>query len=292
MKMNQMLKTIVVIAISIAISTGVSFADLYNVALNADVTLHGGQFFYWGGDPGIWTSGYEVSPDTIVDGVFLPRGNQWDQDPVWWVVRYGNPDCWIEIDLGNITTIESFVVQADDNDGYELYYWDIGNGSWQLAWDVPNYDTWGWGMQTRPNPDDDAELYILPSPIVTNKLKFKGTLEDGDLGFAVSEIQAYGEEVVLGLSGWVFLAGGSSDIGYSLDEDSLLYFYASEPILTYNITIGEWVPDGPVDWIYMNWPFVYDLDTDTLMFILPPESGLWVYHFSTGEWTVLPRIIP
>jgi len=94
----------------------------------------------------------------------------------------------------------------------------------------------------------------------------------------------------IGLSGWIFMPPGVPDIGYSLDEADLLYFYSSEPVLTYNITTGQWV--DPVGWIYINWPFLYELATNSLMFALPPVSGLWVYHFSTGQWEVLPRIIP
>ena len=93
------------------------------------------------------------------------------------------------------------------------------------------------------------------------------------------------------LSGWVFMIPDAPDFGYSLDEDDLVYFYSSEPVLTYNMATGLRV-EGPLGWTYFYWPFLYELDTDILMFALPPESGLWVYHFSTGEWEVLPRIIP
>jgi len=94
------------------------------------------------------------------------------------------------------------------------------------------------------------------------------------------------------LSGWVWMVGGHTGIGYSLDEGDLLYFHSFEPVLEYNITTGQWVDDDPVGWIYMDWPFYYVLDPGYLIFVLPPESGLWVYHFSTGQWEVLPRIIP
>jgi len=93
------------------------------------------------------------------------------------------------------------------------------------------------------------------------------------------------------LSGWVWMAY-ESDFGYSLDEGDWLYFYLPEPVYSYNITTGQWTIEKPVGWIYGDWPFYYMLDINSLMFALPPESGLWVYHFSTGEWTVLPRIIP
>ncbi|MHC4535238.1 MAG: hypothetical protein ACYS6K_14915, partial [Planctomycetota bacterium] len=59
-----------------------------------------------------------------------------------------------------------------------------------------------------------------------------------------------------------------------------------------NIATGGWSIYRPIGWVYIEWPFYYELDTDTLMFALPPASGIGVYHNSTGQWEVLPRIIP
>lgn len=161
-----------------------------NVALNADVALHGGSFFTGG-----WGGGLVVSEDTIVDGVFFPRHHQWDQGPVWWDC-HDEVDRYITIDLGEVYIIESFIVQADDNDAYLLYYRDITTSSWELAWHVPNYDAVpdpsNWGMQTRPNPDDDTERYLLPQKIITDTLMLRGDMDDGDQDFSISEIQAFG----------------------------------------------------------------------------------------------------
>ena len=190
-----MLKKVSMIVMCIAFGSGISIAGpITNVALNGNVTLNGGSFFTGG-----WGGGLIVNPATIVDGVFFPRGTQWDQGPVWWDSRDGTAS-WITIDLGNTFKIESLIVQADDNDAYELYYLDLWTGTWQLAWDVPNYDIVpdpsNWGMQTRPNPADDTQRYMLPSPIVTNALMFQGNWGDsGDYLFAVSEIQAYGSVI-------------------------------------------------------------------------------------------------
>jgi len=93
------------------------------------------------------------------------------------------------------------------------------------------------------------------------------------------------------LTGWIFLPPGVPDIGYSLEEDDLLYFYSSEPVWNYNFTTGLW-GEGPKGWLYVDWPFYYALDTGDLWFAWPPVDGLWVYHFSTGQWFVLPQIIP
>jgi hypothetical protein len=190
-----MLKRISVIVMCAALGAGVSFAGpTTNVALNATVTLNGGSFFTGG-----WGGGLVVNPNTIVDGVFFPRGTQWDQGPVWWDSNDGAARS-INIDLGNIFKIESFIVQADDNDAYELYYWDMGTSAWNLAWYVPNYDIVpdpsNWGMQTRPNPADDTQRHMLASPIVTNALMIQGSMNDsGDLLFSVSEVQAYGNVI-------------------------------------------------------------------------------------------------
>ena len=93
-------------------------------------------------------------------------------------------------------------------------------------------------------------------------------------------------------SGWVFMPPDAPDFGYSLNEGDLLYFYSSDIVLSFNLATGGWIPDKPVAWIYVDWPFYYVLDPVGSWFALPPADGLWVYHFSTSEWTVSPRIIP
>jgi hypothetical protein len=203
--MKKPLKIISLVVMCITFSTGVSVAGpVTNVALNATVTLNGAPFFTGG-----WGAGLTVNPNTIVDGIFFPRGTQWDQGPVWWDSIDGSVSS-IHIDLGNKFMIESFIVQVDDNDAYELYYWDIGTSTWNLAWYVPNYDIVpdpsNWGMQTRPNPADDTQRYMLASPIVTNALKLQGNMgNSGDLLFSVSEVQAYGN--VIPAPGAILLGG-------------------------------------------------------------------------------------
>jgi hypothetical protein len=76
------------------------------------------------------------------------------------------------------------IAQVDDNDDYELYYWDLSRNSWKLLWYIPNYNIYNgsdlWGMQTRPNPYDNSERYMLSSPIVTNALMLKGDMFNSD----------------------------------------------------------------------------------------------------------------
>jgi hypothetical protein len=161
-----------------------------NVARSASVTLIGSGFFTGG-----WGSGKTVDAGTIVDGLFFPRNTQWDQGPVWWDSRDG-VERSIMIELDGLYRIDSFIVQADDNDAYVLSYRDPSTGSWLTAWNVPNYDvvpaSSNWGMQTRPKPGNNTERYVLPVHIVTDALRMTGDMNDSDRYFSVSEVQAFG----------------------------------------------------------------------------------------------------
>ena len=161
-----------------------------NIVCSAQVTLQGGPFFTNG-----WGNGKTVDATTVVDGLFLPRNTQWDQGPVWWDSRDG-VERSIMIELDGRYRIDSFIVQADDNDVYVLSYRDPSTGSWLTAWNVPNYDvvpsSSNWGMQTRPDPENDRARYILPAPIETDALRIAGDMKDSDRYFSVSEVQAFG----------------------------------------------------------------------------------------------------
>ena len=92
--------------------------------------------------------------------------------------------------------------------------------------------------------------------------------------------------------GWIFMPPDAPDIGYSFDEGDLLCFFSFGFVQSFDIYAGGWFSHIPMGWVYVNWPFYFESDTSDLWFALPPESGLWVYHFSTNQWTVLPRKIP
>jgi hypothetical protein len=94
------------------------------------------------------------------------------------------------------------------------------------------------------------------------------------------------------LFGWVFMPPDAPDFGYSVNEADLVYFYSFDFVQSFNTTTGGWSIHMPMGWVYFDWPFYYELDTGVLWFAYPPESGIGVYHFITGQWEVLPRIIP
>lgn len=168
------MKKVLVVLCGLFLIVGItSTASAVNIALNADVTLHG--TFFTGG----WGSGLTVSEDTIVDGTFLPDRTQWDKGAVWWDESSVSKQ-FITIDLGGFFNIDSFVVQADDNDAYQLSYFDEAAIEWV---EVVNMTDGNWGMTTRP------EIF-LPDPVYTSFLLFHAT--GGDGLHSVSEIQAHG----------------------------------------------------------------------------------------------------
>ncbi|MEA1903725.1 MAG: hypothetical protein U9N56_09390 [Actinomycetota bacterium] len=155
-----------------------------------DVTLRGGAFF----EPGIYGRdirsgcGFEVAAETISDGRFFPRDQQWDEGPIWWDSSDG-VDRWIEITLGGTYLIDSVAVQTDNNDAYLLSYRDHDTGEWETMWSIPMGCCFG--MQTHPNPDEAGARMALYIPITTDMLRFEAVF--GDDMYSVSEVQVFGE---------------------------------------------------------------------------------------------------
>lgn len=148
-----------------------------NVARGKPVTLSR----VFGSDPAL--------APTVTDGVFLPKNTQWRNGTVWWDADSSRGNSVI-VDLEGNFEINALVVQVDDNDAYVLDFL-TPSGDWVRAWNVPNYDFEPYGMQTRPNPNDNAERFVLPSPITATKLRLSGNDADSDLLYSVSEIQAF-----------------------------------------------------------------------------------------------------
>jgi len=164
-----------------------------NVALGKTVTLYG-------------TSG--AAGSTLTDGTFLARGTGWTTGTVYW---HGTT-AYAEIDLGDAYVISSMIAQADDNDAYLITYHDVLLDTWKTAWNVPNYDAYGSGMQTRPNPANNSERYTLSSSITADALRFYAA--SGDNSYSVSEIQAYGSAVPLPGALWLFASGLAALAGF------------------------------------------------------------------------------
>jgi RHS repeat-associated protein len=144
-----------------------------NVALGKPVQIASGSF-------------NGVSVATLVDGIFLPSGTQWQAGTVWW--SGARPT--VEVGLEGRFLLDAAIVQTDDNDSYSLQYRNLQTGEWLTLWEVPNYSALGNGMLTRPNPADDSERFTFPVPILTDRIRFLAA--SGDNSYSVSEIQVFG----------------------------------------------------------------------------------------------------
>jgi len=160
-----------------------------NILLYKKVKLKG-TFFQNG-----WPSAVKPSKYTDIiptDGIFFPKSHEWDVNTIWW----SGLDAQILIDLEQVYWIDSFIVQADDNDLYQISVHKPGNpyNVWSHVYEVPK--AYGGGMQTRSQ-------YFIPEPLLADAIKIQAV--SGDHLNSIGEIQAFGFKPAV--SGCVSLAG-------------------------------------------------------------------------------------
>jgi|SRR5581483_2393208 len=155
-------------------------ATPFNVALGKPVTITG--------EVGVITccwpdaTTYPPAPlSSITDGIKLPEGNEWQDGSVWWDERNpGSADNVIEIDLEGTYSISHLVLQADNNDNYDVLYRDPG-GVWRECCFANVFG--GPGLRTR-----EGDLFFDASAIRIDAF-------NGDLFYSVSEFQAIGAPI-------------------------------------------------------------------------------------------------
>jgi hypothetical protein len=149
------------------------------ISLNKPVTLNGSFGPYVGPYGNICGVGVQPqgSAAALDDGVFLPEQTCYQSGPVYWNTQTNT----IDIDLRGTFTLNGAIVQADDNDVYELQYRDTG-GTYHDWYSVPIQGSFG--MITRTD-------LALPAVSATG-LRFFAPLESGDGEFGVSEIEVFG----------------------------------------------------------------------------------------------------
>lgn len=181
------MKKLLMILLSVFLFLGIAGAQnafALNVAQGANVSLTGNFFTEyqdWSTSAPDGSTGSQALVDSIVDGVFLPEQTQWDQGTLWWDEHgvQGKPS--VTITLDQYYFIDSFIVQADNNDTYRIEYYDSSSLEWVNAGAIS-----GWGMMTRP------EIF-MPDPVFTNALKISAI--GGDDWYSLSEVQAFGAPV-------------------------------------------------------------------------------------------------
>ena len=243
--------------------------------------------------PGDYTFEFHDSGHVPLNSVTLDYSGLSEPDnPVDFTYPSTNGQTGIDLD----PTFE-WLVDLSDGDALGMWLWDPVTYE-DVYGDVPvSMNTLDWTPGSlEPSHDYHLEVSVFrvkdgqPGPTLptTTGTDVGDTFEYALLIEYLNEIEFTTAPGTL--SGLVWMAY-ESDFGYSSDENDLVYFLSFGPVWSYNSTTG-WGTDGPAGWVYVNWPILYEFATESLWFALPPVSGLWVYHFSTNQWTVLPRITP
>lgn len=129
----------------------------------------------------VWAPATDISDSaTVYDGVFEPENQLWMNDSFWWDddASVNATPLSLVLNLSGQFTFEQFVLQADDNDGYLLEYWD--GAAWQTAASFAPVFTFG--LVTRSPA-------VLGVPVTTDRLRLSGF--GGDAYYAVSELEGY-----------------------------------------------------------------------------------------------------
>jgi hypothetical protein len=165
------------LVLAVAVATPAA-AVPFNVAQGTAVTITG--------DVGVITCCWPNAPvaplSSIVDGIFAVEQTQWQTGSVWWDEAHpGSFDNIIEIDLGGTYLISQLVLQADNNDLYQI---DVRNfaGTWITLGSFGTVP--GFGLMTR-----SAGLFPFEATA------FRINAWSGDGFYSVSEFQTIGEAV-------------------------------------------------------------------------------------------------
>jgi hypothetical protein len=153
-----------------------AYADS-NVALGGQVTFSGPGF---GNYSSTWGAGSLANAQSVTDGLFLPTGQQWNLGTVFWNGSGdGDPYNTVTVQLNQLSTVSSLVLQADNNDNYGVEYKNA-QGSWvSLTTLVPPRS---WGLETAQQ--------LLSTPVTTGAFRIRSVAGDGY--YSVSEFQAIG----------------------------------------------------------------------------------------------------
>jgi hypothetical protein len=175
-----------------------------NVALNKTVTTVGSDFL--SGPQNIVCPGTPAAPSVVTSGTFFAEQTCWLNGVAWTANANGAPD-YIDIDLGGTFSISSAIVQADDNDSYELQYLGTDNAyhDWWTVGTVPSF-----GLVTRPSGDQTTQQPL--STVTATGLRIFAVGGDGD--YSVGQVEVFGNAVGTPEPGALLLLGaGLSGLG-------------------------------------------------------------------------------
>lgn len=121
----------------------------------------------------------------LVDGGLAPNESGWDSDAcVWW----NGTETYFIIDLGEMVRIDEILMQADNNDTYQLEYSADGNTFQSLMRVEMDHGEVSWGLDTfSSEAENPAYVDALDfQPAEGRYIKIQAV--EGDDSFAISEV--------------------------------------------------------------------------------------------------------
>lgn len=167
-----------ILSVGIAVSAQASL-----ISLNDPVTLNGSFPEFTSVCPPVELP--QPAAGTIDNGVFQPETTCYQEGIHWQGATTGDPTHSIAISFGGTFVIDGAIVQADDNDTYELDYLGTDD-AYHLWWSIPEISSFG--LVTRPNADQTT-IMTLPT-VDALGVKIFATGGDGD--YAVSQVEVFG----------------------------------------------------------------------------------------------------
>lgn len=208
-----------------AAATIVLSAAPVNVALNAPVTLVSGTLGVLRPGSGSAPANAPAALSALTDGSFRPEGETWTDNSLWWdsitPVVGAAPvpnNVALRIDLGAVYTITGLILQADDNDTYEILGQQTLADPMSSLWLVPQAPV-SYGMRTRPNADQVTIFNIAPVSVRYLTVRGGGTSTDYDANiaapyYAVSELQAFTDNAIPEPGTYLLLGAGLAAVGF------------------------------------------------------------------------------
>jgi hypothetical protein len=163
--------------------TACAYADL--ISLNDPVTLNGSFPTF----TAVCGPTPQPAASSIDNGVFQHEMTCYQSGIHWQGPASGDPAHSIAISFGGTFTIDGAIVQADDNDTYELDYLGTDD-AYHLWWSIPEIPSFG--LVTRPS-GDQTTIMTLPA-VQALGVEIFATGGDGD--YAVSQVEVFGNATV------------------------------------------------------------------------------------------------
>jgi hypothetical protein len=170
-----------------------------------------------------FNNGTAANLQNITNGTILPDATAYGSAAaIAQAIEWNGAGYVFQISLGGSYTVTGLIVDVDDNDAYQLQYYNASTSSWDALYTAPIVSV-GFGLRTRPSVSDQSEEYILPSSVTTDAVRIYGGNSDdnfcfdhscGQGGYAVGQVEVFGSPAVPEPATWAMMLLGFAGLGF------------------------------------------------------------------------------